>query len=655
MYKQEDPIIHATFTLPKADVHASHPFRNDKNHNKLLEYLKSRLALDDTNRSSRVAKYSQIDRDVAAWIKLDDEDQKRKAKHERDGSPQPTAISLPLTWVHIDDMMTYYAQTFAPNRGMFYHTADPENTDIAQQLVALMNNHAIYGSYYRHLLRTIYAILKYNCGGVITNWSNDYGPKLEVDAAGNPTVGVEKIFSGNKMTAIDMYNIFYDPSVESTNLHKDGEWFALAEMKSHYWLKNKCLEEVYFNCESLLEEGAQNFSCQYYKDPPVEANIADSYSRTEGGGSFNWFSYLQGGDSVLINNAFELVTMYIRINPNDFGLIQGTAEQKRARNRYEIWRFTIVNGENIVQAQHMPNLHNYLPAFFGVLNDDFMRDSAKSSAEILNPLQQFSSFLLNTHVKGSRKNLYGKTFYDPSRIDMKAVPAGEVAADIPIKPQGFGQDIRTMIFHDNNIVDTKQTLQDLQGMIGLIDQFFPTQSLPSQIAGIDRAIDSQVAAVQQGSNRRQHKGARLIDDTMMRPMRFSLYYNIVQFQEDGADIPDYFTGKSTKVDLASLRQGSIIELIGQGLKAIDRQQVAGLLQQIIFALIQAPQAAQGIDILQLMDFWTSMLDIDTNMKQFAIPPAQQAVPPGGAAVGPDGNPIQPATNPGAVTAPIYGS
>jgi hypothetical protein len=92
------------------------------------------------------------------------------------------------------------------------------------------------------------------------------------------------------------------------------------------------------------------------------------------------------------------------------------------------------------------------------------------------------------------------------------------------------KDIRTMIQHDNNTLDTKQTLRDLQGMMGIIDQFFPTQSLPSQIAGIDRAVDSQVAAVQQGSNRRQQKGARLIDESMLRPMRCSMYYNIVQFQ-----------------------------------------------------------------------------------------------------------------------------
>lgn len=654
MSNLDERISHAQFTLPKPQVHASHPFKDQRNHDSLMEYLKQRLQQDKSSRDSRIARYAQIDRDVAAWIKLDEQDRERKAKHERDGSPQPTAISLPLTWVHIDDMMTYYAQTFAPNRGMFYHTAGKDMTETATQLVALMNNHAIYGSYYRHLLRSIFNILKYNIGGLGATWAVDYGPKIIAQPDGSASLGSQRIFAGNKIHAFDMYNLFYDASVEPNMLHKDGEWFAHAEMKSHYWLKNKCMEETFFNCESILDADNTQFQCSYYRDPPLESKITDAYSDTSSGGALNWFAFMSGSDNTLVNNAFELVTMHIRINPNDFGLIQGNKATKDQRNRYEIWRFTMLNGEKIIGADYMPNIHNHLPAYFGLLNDDGMREAAKSSAEILNPLQQFSSFLLNAHVKANRKNLFGTTYYDPSRLNMSAVPKGEVAAEVPILPQGYGQDIRTMIYRDSQILDTKQTLQDLQSMLGIIDQFFPTQSLPSQIAGIDRAIDSQVAAVQQGSNRRQHKGARLIDDTMMRPLRFCLYYNIVQFQEDGQDISDFFSGASTKINLQNLRDSSIIDLIGQGLKAIDRQQVAGLLQQIIFALIQAPAAAQGIDLLSLLDFWTSMLDIDTNMKQFALTPEQQMAAGAEQPVDQSGNPISPANDPARLTSPLYG-
>jgi hypothetical protein len=356
-----------------------------------------------------------------------------------------------------------------------------------------------------------------------------------------------------------------------------------------------------------------------------------------------------------MHGSFELTEIHIRINPNDFNLIPGNRDARASRNRYEVWRVTLLNNTKIIDVTPMNNIHGWLPAFFGVMNDDVMRQAAKSPAEILNPMQEFSSFLLNSHVLANRKNIFGTTYYDPSRVDYGSVPEGEVAARIPIKPQGYGSDIRTMIFHDNNVLDTKQTLGDLQGMMDLVNQFFPTQSLPGQIAGIDRAVDSQVAAVQQGANRRQHKGARLLDDTLMRPLRFAMYYNIVQFQEDGAEILDYH-GNTVTIDLSKLRATNLGYVIGQGLKAIDRQAMASQLQGMFFALIQAPAAGQQVDIIKLLDFWTSMMDIEASMEDFraAPPPPAEGMAEGAGVPGAEGPGIVPATNPESLTAPIYG-
>jgi hypothetical protein len=257
--------------------------------------------------------------------------------------------------------------------------------------------------------------------------------------------------------------------------------------------------------------------------------------------------------------------------------------------------------------------------------------------------------------------VWGLTVYDSSVVDLKQIPAGEVNAKVPMKPAGHGKDIRNAIHTFNANLDTKQTMGDLESVMGIINQFFPTQSLPSQIASIDRAVDSQVAAVQQGANRRQQKAAKLLDDTVFRNVRFALYYNIIQYQPDEQDVTDFFTGKSVKINLQALRNTNLPFIIGQGLKALDRQAAASALQQIIFALIQAPQAAQEIDLLGLIDYWTSMIDIDMDMKKFYRQQVQQAVegaaPESAAAADPAAaaaTGIQPATNPASVTAPIYG-
>ena len=125
-------------------------------------------------------------------------------------------------------------------------------------------------------------------------------------------------------------------------------------------------------------------------------------------------------------------------------------------------------------------------------------------------------------------------------------------------------------------------------------------------------------------------------------------------REDGEEITDYF-GVQTTVKLDKLRTTNLAYVIGQGLKAMDRQAVASQMQGLFFALIQAPAAGQQVDIIKMLDFWTSMMDIDASMEEFRLPPQPQPGMPGGPAPeAAGGTGIVPATNPNSLTTPIYG-
>lgn len=644
-----DKMEHARLTLPIPQVHSAHPFRDKKNHSKLLEYLQQRLLLGKNNRDGKLDRLTKIDQSVAGWMRLSDEDRKRIAKKEQDGSPAPVAQNLPLSWVHLDDMMTFYAQTFAPNRGMFYHTGKPGEVDEAGQIVTLMNNHAIYAGYYREVLLGIFSLLKYNEGGFLVNWSKDSGPKAVEDGTGNTQLSIQLRWEGNRMESLDMYNLLVDPSVHPTKLHVDGEFAATCSLRSHYWLQRKAHQGVYYNVREALDSDAGKSECKYYRNPAQVARFDSDDTRA----GTNWVSVLSESPTHLQNSGFELVEIYIRINPVEFGLLDTSKGAATNRSRYEVWRFTVLNDSTIIEATYMNNVHDYLPFFMGLINDDVMSTSAKSNAEVLTPLQDFASFLMNIHIAACRANVFGLTVYDPTFVDLSKLAPGEVAARLAVKPSGYGRDIRTAIWDKNNTLDTKQTLGDLQGVIEIINQFFPTQALPSQIAGIDRAVSDQVAAVQQGANRRQQKTARLLDDSLFRNVRFCMYYNIIQYQPTEAQVIDFFTGKPVQIQLDKLRNTDLPYIIGQGLKAIDRQAAAQMLQNVIFALIQAPQAAQQIDLLGLIDYWTSMIDIDIDMKQFQLQ-QQPAVGTESGGVDAQGNPIQPATAPDKIAGgPIY--
>lgn len=634
----------AEVPLAKPNVHAGHPFVNKTTHKGLLEYIQERLLVGKDYRDQELDRLVAIDKHVAGWIRRKGEDAERQKKESETGEPQALLNHLPITFIHLDDMMTYFLETFAPNRGMFFSTGKPDDLKAANPIITVFNNNAIYTGYYRQTCRAVYNILKYNVGGFRCNWNVDQGPRLTQGQNGEQVLSAAEIWKGNRTTALDNYNTFIDPSVEIMDLYCKGEFAATAWMESRHNLVDKAAKGVYFNIETALNNGEHGVStATYYRSPPAEArlDVDDSVA-----GKTNWVNVLSMTEGYQRVTGFELVEIFIKLNPYQMNLVPRNAANKIARNRLEVWRITILNDKYIIDAEYQNNMHGYLPFFFGVLNDDLMGRGAKSVAEVLKPMSSFASFLMNTHIAATRKNIWGLTVYDASIVDLSQIPQGEVSARVAAKPMAAGKNIRDSIYEHQGQLDTKQTMGDLNGVFDIINNFYPTQSLPSQIAGIDRAVDSQVAAVQQGSNRRMHKSAKLLDDTLFRPLRFCMYYNVIQFMSDGDEVGDFY-GQPVKIDLAKLREADLPFIIGQGLKMLDRKMIAGELQNIIFALIQNPAAAARFDLPALINYWADMVDMDIDLTQFQLQMTMD--PTTGQPVTQQG--VQPLTNPLAVTAP----
>lgn len=652
------------FTNVPEGTDLTHPFRNAKSHEKLLEYLRQRLQVGKQERDRRLPRMVRVDKSIAGWIRHGKEDLERDRKQEEEGIPQGVKQHLPLTWVQLDDMMTYFSQVFAPSRGMFYSQGDPKEQTVGHGIASLMNNDAIYTGAYREFLQCIYSILKYNLGGLTAEWDTDIGPGLQGADEGSEYVAEATVWKGNRFRGMDMYNVFYDPTTHPTEVHKNGEFFAEACVVPRFWIAREAQRGRIHNVKELLESRENNGlgeQAEFYRFPPSEAHM--SVDQSKGTSQTNWVSILSQTPGTHRLSGYEKINMWCWINPYEMHLIPRNAAN-RIRDKLELWRFTIVSGKYIVKIEPMKTIHGYIPAFMGLINDDIMGPSAKSPAEILKPLQDFASFNMNTHIEATRKNIWGMIVYDPSAVDLAQIPKGEVSARIPLKPSGWGRNINEVMWEHNGRLETTQTLENLQGIIEMIGMFFPASGMPSQVASLDRAVDSQVAAVVQGSTRRMQKAAMLLDHTVFRPLRFASFWNIVSFHDTRVETTD-FRGKKVEVNLTDLKETDLPFILGQGLKAIDIQASAAKLQMIIFAIIQNPQIAASIDLLGLVDYWTSMMDVDVDMKQFRL----QQTPQGSGAVMASGDPAQgvaadaaagaapvpasPVTDPANVTSPLY--
>lgn len=619
---------HADLPIPPSTVDTQHPFKHKIHHQKLLEYALSRLELGRKQRDKLKTRYRRIDRQYAAWMKLDSEDQKRKNKQEETGRPLATQLNLPLMYVHLEDMLTYFMQVFAPTKGMYHAVTQAEKQDAANTLVALMNTHNVHSGHYRGIIMACAAALRYNLGGLHTFWDKEKGSRLTRNDAGTLEVDTNSLlWEGNRVEALDPYNTLMDPRVHPLDLHKDGEFCATIKTLSFFRLQTGAVNGVYFNTKDLLSKATLNPDTagvfRYFVNAAEEVGLDIDGDDSDGSsGGTNWLEFF-GLDNEIQSNAFEIINLYIWLHPIQMHLIPSTRENKNTRNRLEQWRITIINGDTIVQTQPMNNVHNWLPFSFGLINDDSMGIAQRSVGEIIDPLQNFGSFSLNAHIQATRKNIFGLTVYDPDAIEFGQVPEGEVAARIALKPAARGRDIRTIIWQNDNLLDTRQTTANVDLAMGLLNDFFPTQQLPSQVAGIDRAIESQVATVVQGSNRRQQKAARSLDASMLKISRFIQFYNIIQFQPDTTLVDEL--GKEVSVKVDQLRDSSLQYLIGQGLKSIDREAAAESVKELFGMVIQSP-AIENVDVLGVIDYIGDLQGFESNLSQFTRQPATTAEP-----------------------------
>lgn len=621
---------HPNIKLPK---NATPPIFPESKHDDLLDYLIQRLNSDKTNRELRARRYKDIDKSVSTWQRLSMEDGNRKENQRATGKGQAISINLPIQHTHMDDMVSFFCGVYAPNAGSFYEEPNDSKDDSKQRTEAIktMNGDAKKNKYFKNLMRAMRSLFKYNIGGFLVEW-------LPLSDEAEPNEG------SNHITSMDMYNFFWDSSVDDpADIPKKAEWAAWADRVNRMTLIKAEQAGEYHGVARIIADPTIPSNggnvASYYLYPPNHAGLALDGSddvKTKGTRA-NWESYgvgLPGEGVTNLENSHERVQMYCWLNPKDFGLKPTSAAV--SKDGYYLFKFVILDGKRVVQASLVqlddetptPDYPPRIPIFVGFLNQDDMGLAQRSIAELLGPFQTYGSFLLNSHVAGSRAAVYGGiTGYDPTMFDMANIPEGESAVRVPSKSPG--RDVRSGMHTLNSNPDTGQAMDDLSKLMALIDKFFPGQALPSQIASMDRAVTQQVSAVLQGVNRRLHMLVRTMDDDILAPTRFEQVLNMI---------------RNGKGDFSGMTETAIMNFIGSGLAQLNREVAAAAFQQLIFAIIQNPNASQEYDVVGMMDEWGNMQNIDMNLERFRRTPPPGVTPSGAEGGGPPapGAPQQPA-------------
>lgn len=597
--------------VPAPNVSASHPFKNAKNHAKLLQHIKDRMILSASLRDQLTSRYNAIDKDVAAYMKLSDEDKKRRAAQLEGKGPKGVAMHVPFVLLHLDDALTYFLNVFAPETGMFQALGKKDDQPILNSLAELMNSHADDRGYFREILKFCFDAMKYNLSGIRNTWESEQGNVVINDSANRPTRRRETIWQGNDLKCIDMYNTVWDPSVHPIDVHRKGEYVGEIEMITPFRLRKLAMDGAYFNIENITSRDPNtNTGESFYRVPP---QLWDGQTSSQDD-SVNWLSILnRSGNNEFgtIGEGIELWHMTIQLMPNEFGLKAAEAGNQAT---LETWRITIANGNTMIAAVHLPNAHGRLPYNFASPMEDNLGLTQKSIAEILAPFQNLGSFLVNTHMSAIRRNIWDLILYDPSIIDLAQIPEGDVAGRVPVLPAGYGKDINKAVWQNGNILDTKETMNQLMKVIELMQMMWPTSASASQVAGIDRAVEDQVTETVQSSNRRLQKAAKLIDDQAFKAMRMMMISNIQEYQPEITVMGS--TGEEIQINPKDFRGKDYSKGIGQGLKTMDKQALVRQTRTLIQAILQSQEAAQQFDLPALLNGLSDQMDMRIDLSQY---------------------------------------
>ena len=187
------------------------------------------------------------------------------------------------------------------------------------------------------------------------------------------------------------------------------------------------------------------------------------------------------------------------------------------------------------------------------------------------------------------------------------------ASKIPFNSAQEIDDYRKHVFQFNDTPDTQNTLNDIQAMESLMQKILPTDML-KQVTDLQRATQYQAAATVQGANRRNLKIAQIMESQAFATGRTMQIYNIMQFQEHVHMFDEQ--GNTIEIDPSKLRDEDIEIVAGAGLRGLDKMIIAESLKEILQFLVQSPQAAAEADIMEIINYITSLIGDYTDFNQF---------------------------------------
>jgi len=575
-------------------------------HQATLQKLLDRLTMSERKMSNFYARWKVSEQRMQAHIDLPAYERMLQARAKENSEPAPlVSITVPYSFATIWTIVTYLAHTFTGRKPIFQvSTNQADYVNAAENMEIMIQYNADHIRLIRHLFQYFLDGEMYGLGVIRTLWKNEL--KFRTRVATAPIGGIlmpntpsaagrvrekVKVFEGNDCRSVDPFMFFPDPRVPMVEVNKRGEFVFWRSFEGPHVLKKA-------EAEGLL----------MWVDA-AKKTLPTGYNEQSGGGE-SARNLLSSGDAHagMRTSGDERTPSYYQIDqgtvelvPVEWGLSDSTEVEK--------WLFTILNKDQIVQAEPLDLDHDMHPV--AVIEPYSMGYGFGqiSINDMLGPLQDTTSWFINAHMHNVRNTLYNEFIVNPAAVEMSDVLNPKPGKVIRLKPSAYGVDVRTVIQQLNTVDVTQGHVRDMEQFIRMSDAL---SAVNDNLRGINtsggRKTATEVRTSGEAGGSRLAAHARLISAQGITDLTEQMSLNLQQ----NLSMDFYIQVVGAKGQLEPLKitpqaiVGDFYYPIHDGTLPIDKVALLDIWREILAGVAQDPQLRASYDIGKIFEFVAEM-------------------------------------------------
>lgn len=519
-------------------------------------------------------------------------------------------IIAPIVVSQVDSLVAYLAEVFLSGYPLFPLVSTPKNRKYAEQLETLIDDHSILGGYARQLLMFIRDGVKYNYSALEADW--DSIDQFEVLAdflveSGQTIERKPKCFT--KVRRLDPYNVICDDTVSPGDVAELGDYAGYIEVLSRTKFK-RLMNKYAKNQEAYnVTEASKSTTSASTSNYTIHPNISDYMSAKRPQDGVDWDSYFEGPGASKNKRSgttsdYELVTIYARLIPSDYGIICPQP------NTPQIWKLVAINSQILVHAKRIISAFDRLPILFGQPLEDGLGYQTQSAAEGAIPIQAAATTLFNMRFSAARRAVSDRALYDPTMINPSDINSPVPAPKIPVTINRLIQGLSIESAYKQIPFDlrgTETAFQDANMLVKFSEQLNGVNG-PQQ--GQFQKGNKSVTEWQDtmgGSNGRLRLPALCLEHQVFVWLKFMLMLNIFQYGED-AVIVSQKTGEEVDIKIDELRKQVMSFRVADGYTPKSKLASVDMLVQGMTMLMNSPILQQSFGMM-LPQMWAHMMSL----------------------------------------------